>query len=423
MFIQLCKLNIVDSIMGSGKTTAAINYVNALPPEQKVMFIVLYNDEVKRIKKSCKDKNLQEPQYENGRKLYGLRELLSNGENIVSTHALLELLEEEDIRLIKEQNYICFIDETINCISSYNSEDSDYHMHPKDIEVLMKCYSIVDEETGLLQWNVPDYKDGRFIDEKKLMDNRRLMINKDGKLFKIFPLSILMAFKELFVLTYMFEGSVMYCYVKQHGISYRNMYITGSSLDELTISDNADNKVVVKKNYRELIHILDDDKLNSIGDGRYDLSVSWYSKRATERDKKKLQLNMRNFFEHKVGVKAKECLWTTFSSQKSELSAIGDGKYKRYSDCFASINMRASNNWSDRTAVAYLVNRFMNLDICNYFEHDGVRPDQNLFALSEMLQFIWRSAIRKNQPINLYIPSSRMRGLLEDWIEENSYDE
>lgn len=409
--------------MGSGKTTAAINFVNALPPEQKVMFIVLYNDEVKRIKDSCREKNLMEPNYENGRKLYGLRELLTSGENIVSTHALLELLEEEDINLIKEQNYICFIDETINCISAYNEEDSDCYMHPKDIEVLTNYYSSVDESTGLLKWNVPDYIDGRFIKEKKLMDNNRLMMNSAGKLFKVFPVSILMAFKEIYVFTYIFEGSIMYCYIKQHGIEYKNLYITGDCLENLTITDDPTNKVVVKKNYRELINILDDDKLNKIGDGYYDLSVGWYMKRATDKDKKKLQLNMRNFFEHKIGAKAKECLWTTFSSQRNLLSSSDSGKYKRYSDCFASINMRASNNWSDRTSVAYLVNRFMNLDICNYFENDDIRPDQNLFALSEMLQFIWRSAIRKNKPINLYIPSSRMRGLLEDWIEENSCDE
>lgn len=40
------------------------------------------------------------------------------------------------------------------------------------------------------------------------------------------------------------------------------------------------------------------------------------------------------------------------------------------------------------------------------------------FALSEMIQFIWRSAIRDNKPIKLYIPSVRMRNLLEKWIEE-----
>ena len=39
-----------------------------------------------------------------------------------------------------------------------------------------------------------------------------------------------------------------------------------------------------------------------------------------------------------------------------------------------------------------------------------------LLALSEMLQWVWRSAIRDDKPINLYIPSRRMRELLIDWI-------
>ena len=44
--------------------------------------------------------------------------------------------------------------------------------------------------------------------------------------------------------------------------------------------------------------------------------------------------------------------------------------------------------------------------------------DEDLFALSEMLQFIWRSAIREGKDIHLYIPSSRMRGLLETWLDK-----
>ena len=46
--------------------------------------------------------------------------------------------------------------------------------------------------------------------------------------------------------------------------------------------------------------------------------------------------------------------------------------------------------------------------------------DQDGYALSEMLQWIWRSAIRDGKEINLYIPSKRMRTLLTDWIDETS---
>ena len=48
--------------------------------------------------------------------------------------------------------------------------------------------------------------------------------------------------------------------------------------------------------------------------------------------------------------------------------------------------------------------------------------DKDLWALSTMLQFIFRSRLRKGESINLYIPSSRMRGLFKLWLE-GEFDE
>lgn len=46
--------------------------------------------------------------------------------------------------------------------------------------------------------------------------------------------------------------------------------------------------------------------------------------------------------------------------------------------------------------------------------------DVKRWALSEMIQWIWRSAIRDGEDIYIYIPSERMRNLLSDWIDEVS---
>ena len=41
-----------------------------------------------------------------------------------------------------------------------------------------------------------------------------------------------------------------------------------------------------------------------------------------------------------------------------------------------------------------------------------------------MLQWIFRSQIRMDLPINIYIPSRRMRELLEDWLNNKmNFDE
>jgi len=54
--------------------------------------------------------------------------------------------------------------------------------------------------------------------------------------------------------------------------------------------------------------------------------------------------------------------------------------------------------------------------IVQFFKDRGVEVDNDSFALSEMIQWVWRSGIRDHKPINIYIPSSRMRNLLKDWL-------
>ena len=41
---------------------------------------------------------------------------------------------------------------------------------------------------------------------------------------------------------------------------------------------------------------------------------------------------------------------------------------------------------------------------------------EQMWALSEMLHWVWRSAIRNGKKITLYIPSKRMRELLLQWL-------
>ena len=101
---------------------------------------------------------------------------------------------------------------------------------------------------------------------------------------------------------------------------------------------------------------------------------------------------------------------TTFKTYKSKISGKG------YSKGFLSSNMRATNEYRDRIAVAYLVNKYFNPYIKNFFVANGVKVDEDAYAVSEMLQFIWRSAIREGNPIELYIPSKRMRILLIQWM-------
>ena len=50
------------------------------------------------------------------------------------------------------------------------------------------------------------------------------------------------------------------------------------------------------------------------------------------------------------------------------------------------------------------------------------KVDEDLVSLSHLIQFVFRSALRKGEPIKVYIPSSRMRELFLDYLE-GRYDE
>ena len=62
----------------------------------------------------------------------------------------------------------------------------------------------------------------------------------------------------------------------------------------------------------------------------------------------------------------------------------------------------------------------MNVNEKKFYNAHGIEVNEDMYALSVMVQWIWRSAIRCGQEIYIYIPSKRMRTLLENWIEEIS---
>ena len=115
------KINIVDAIMGSGKSTAAINYINSSDNSKKFIYITPYKDEVDRIVVACKDKKFRQPEKYNDKapKIIHFKELLNKGTNIATTHALFHLFDDEIIDLCYSQNYTLIMDEVTDVVEPY----------------------------------------------------------------------------------------------------------------------------------------------------------------------------------------------------------------------------------------------------------------------------------------------------------------
>ena len=98
----------MDSICGSGKTSAIINMINEDKSNNKYIYITPYLSEVDRIKKSCNNKRFFEPKItgKGENKSFNFNKLILNGKNIVSTHALFQKCNQDTISLIKTNDYI-----------------------------------------------------------------------------------------------------------------------------------------------------------------------------------------------------------------------------------------------------------------------------------------------------------------------------
>ena len=64
-----------------------------------------------------------------------------------------------------------------------------------------------------------------------------------------------------------------------------------------------------------------------------------------------------------------------------------------------------------------MVNPFVNPIVAQYFSYKGdVVLDNDLYAVSNLIQWVCRSAVREGKPVNLYLPSARMRDLLNKFF-------
>lgn len=403
-----CKVNIVDAVMGAGKSQSIINYINQ-DSESRFLVITPYLDEVKRYKKYCCKKNFKTPLFESGKtKLDDIKKLISKGENIISTHALFQRFDNELIDMCRAANYILIMDEVANVVDEYSISKQDY-------QVLVNTYTDIDPETKQLVWkNEHDGYIGKFENEKRLCELGSLVCYGDSLMVWLFPIETFNSFREIYILTYRFDLQMQKYYYDYYKLPYKYLSVAGDSMDTYHLTEYSGDINYVKYDYKKLIHICDIDKLNMIGDRETDLSKSWYERNKRNLSMSILKNNISNFFRNIRNDCSTDNIWTTFKDFYSHL------KGKGYTKGFLPLNSRATNEYRDRTSVVYPVNRYLNPFVKNFFTTNNIQVDEDGYALSEMLQFIWRSAIRNGEEIWVYVPSIRMRNLLKRWIEENS---
>ena len=307
------------------------------------------------------------------------------------------------------QGYTLIIDENVDVLETLDED-------PADIQMAIDAGYISEIRPDVFHL-VNDVYDGKTHRDLFRVLRTRDLIRMTGESKESFfywqlPPELITSFDEVYILTYLFEGQSLHHFLEMYDIPYQFVGVEKTGDSEFRFSSSTEYVPDYVQNIHDMIEIVDDPKLNDVGEDDFSLSMSWFDKESS--DTSRLKNNLYNFFRYMCGAEAADRMWSTYRDAKSKIQGKG------YTNGFIPFNKKATNEYRNRTAVAYCVNLYMNVGQKLFYQNNGVEVDEDAYALSIMVQWIWRSAIRDGQKIVLYVPSKRMRGLLTNWMEEVS---
>jgi hypothetical protein len=419
-------VKVIDAMMGTGKTTYIHEWLNMQPTAlDSYMYITPSLNEIKRVKEACPDLNFSDPFPEQGSKLNCLNRYITESRNIASTHYLFTRANNRTIEAMKEsaKDIHLIIDEALACVENYKVKKGTLRLIKKADMVK------VDPETGLVSWDYDEWDEGTgiagFEEVKSYCDKGSLFVYNDTMLMFELPPAFLNACKSITVLTYKFGGSIMSAYLQANNVDFK--YV---DLKDLGLESNA--KTIYKA--KHLINVVGLPPSRNRATRKYyesienGLSVTWYQNAST--GTLKALSNAMTVISKKFKPKGSKPIWTCFKEYKGQIAGAGfartkDGKDKNGKESenpeyygWLNCGARATNNYSEAQLAMYCVDRYPNTTVNGFLHQKGGFVDRDEFALSEMLQWIWRTAIRNGKPITVFVPSNRMRKLLENWLQE-----
>lgn len=416
------KITIIDGVCGSGKTTGIMELMKQQKYKRFIYFTPnlsechrvagtepksLNNDAPKTSKNgeyvysnpseyNCAELEFKHPISKGrGQKTGSFIELIRDRENIVSSHKMFTQLGADIQELISEMSYVGILDEVVDPIEKYSISSTNRK------EMFEHEYVNIDNDGITLRWNYSKYPDKRkagdnFYKEQKLADSGNLIKLNDTIVLWEMSEELFNSFAEVYILTYQFEGSMLEWFFKAKNIEY-----------------TVENKTPKNLKYGDLINIIEDDRLNAIGDGFTALSSNG-TKNLQNSQIKELQGNLRRLRKYDFsegGVKSR--MYTCVKSASSKLSVDG------WKTAHVVHNIRGSNEYRHINNCAYLFNVFLSPEHKQYFELIGANINEDIYALNSLLQWLFRSQLRDRKPINIYLPSKRMRELLKLWCSKN----
>jgi hypothetical protein len=278
-------------------------------------------------------------------------------------------------------------------------------------------YISIDPDTNLVTW---DYEESGYdYDGEK---EHQTVINKakSGSLYCFddqffvyeLPHSLFKIGKKYTIMTYLFQGNFMEAYFNSHGIKYRIKPI------------DPERAMLLKAQALELITFLPITKtMKGILDKfpkSKPLSRRFITDRMTSNDRKSFRTGIRNIIYRREKHNPEKVMITSFKDfmdkecrKKSKINLMP----RSMDACLVPMNARGSNQWCKRDFVIHMADIYPEPALNKYLKkRSNGSFDPDIYALSMLIQYVYRSAIRNSEPIKLMICSERMERLFREWL-------
>ncbi len=411
-------ISVVDAVMGSGKSSAAITYMNE-HPEKRYLYVTPFLDETERIARECAQANFIEPsdrikEFGHSKRSH-LRYLVSQHRNVSLTHALFLMIDDITAQMITNNGYTIIIDEVIDVFEMTSESEQDIDMlvsngYLDKIRGDGKCeYYKPNPDNVYLGGVFNDFfskaRYGELVMAEGMEDGTRKRFGFWQINLRLFQMS-----EDIYILTYLFDGMPMKGFLESYGLKFQYIGTKKCEDGKYRFCDKGVTPEYVGR-LSEMIHVNTKDRLNAIGDEKYALSVKWFNNATVDGRLAQLSRNIQNFFRKHIPAEnvTDRRLWTVFSDFEKRTVREKFGT-------FLIFNSKAVNSYGDKSALAYCVNINPNPPMKNFLSNAHISMNWDQYAVAVMVQWIWRSRIRNNQEIWLYIPSRRMRTLFLNWM-------
>lgn len=404
------QIEVLDKLCGSGKSVSLFKWIRQNQQERYLYITPLLSEIEDRLPKELPDVLFYQPEavylgaYEKQTKSDHLLCLLMDGVNIAFTHSLFKGMRKEHLFHIQQQGYIVIVDEECDLIESA----SDY-IKSGDIEFLLteKCIEIDTDNLGIVKWVKEDApkKDWKYAQIRALAEMDMLYASKrrHEMLTIHLPIKLITAARRFILSSYMFDGSIMSSFVAMKGINT-------IPFKDIVLCDKEHKRSV--KGLVNIFHPRNEKELDK-------LSLSVHGATSLKANSKQLSLlnkAIRNVALYH-GVKAESVMWTSQKSmvESKHIKPVGLPK----DVCFVSCNARATNDYAHKTVLIHAFDRYPNQVLRSYLEDYGFPISSDRYALAELIQWVFRSAIRKGENIFVYVVAKRMREMFIKWINSD----